>query len=134
MVVLLAMISGGLTTIMLVVKQFESRLPPSSDPNEAANVQQRLDLFNLTLSLVLSLAGSLIIVTHNPLIFATDPPVFAENPILWAVFAGLISILPGGAGTSILSGILIWLGVQPPPPSAQTVTQVRSRRGSLLWR
>lgn len=135
MAVLLTMLAATVTVIMLTVKQFEAKLTPPTDPTKLAQFQQNIDLGNLILSLVLGVVGAVAFVYSTPTVFASDPALISSNPYLFAVLAGLISVLPGGASTSVLSAVLAWLGSKQLPVGAQVVqgTATPVRRTLALW-
>lgn len=135
MVSLVTMLSASVATLMILVKQLEAGLTAPTDPDQLKQFNDRLDLFNLILSMVLGIVGGLVAVSNTPALFAADPPLIAGNPMLFAIVAGAISVLPGGIGTTLLSGLLVWLGLNPPPAMAQTLdgASLEKPRSIRLW-
>ena len=138
MAVLLALLASTVTALMLLIKQFEAKITPPTDPTQLATFQSRIDTFNLIFSMVLGIVGAVLFVYSTPNVFASDPALISSNPYVFAVVAGLISVLPGGASTTLLSAVLAWLGSKATPllPSGVEVVQGTAKpvhRTLALW-
>lgn len=143
MVSLVTTLAALVTALMLLVKQAEAKLTTPTDPTQLATFQSRIDTFNLIFSMVLGVVGALVMLSNTPTLFAGDTPFIANSPVLFAIVAGLIAVLPGGASTTLLSALLNWLGAKgapQPPAGVQTVqgtviqgTAVPVRKTLALW-
>lgn len=132
MFALVTMLAATVAALMVIARSFEAQIKPPTNPAELDTFNQRLDLFNLALSIVLGIGGALIQLNNTPGLFANDTAFISANPLLFTIVAGLISVLPGGASMSLLSALLAWLGAKGSPPSAQAVGVPRKPR-ALLW-
>jgi hypothetical protein len=110
---LVVILSAAVAALILSIKTADTGSSESNRP-----------LIYLLLSLAFGIVGALAAFASNPNLFVGDP-IFATMPLLGAIFAGVVSVLPGGIGTAVL-GLFY-----PKPATAQTVE--RGRRGLVLW-
>ncbi len=121
MLALTLMLSAAVAALILAIKTAQGPIAPDDKTN--------WPLVYTAISLVASIVAAVAFVTANPGLFVGDP-LFANSPILGALFAGFVSVLPGGVGSSILT--LLGYRSIPAPPGAQAVG-TRSRPSIGLW-